>query len=133
MSKASDALAVRQSALLILRSLGTKKLTPKFGMCQGWTGDGITILFRTPYQSLARPTARWVMEAAIMGVQVQPQLPYGLDIWADGDGKVFNFEWDDREQCRVVTFKRGPWQEQLETICAHEVRDTAPCVAQVGA
>ena len=117
MTKLTDALAVRQSALLILRAKGVKKLTPKFGMCLGWTGDAMSILFRTPFQSLARPSARWVMEAALMGVGAAPAFPYGLDIWADGDGKLFNFEWDDRDQCRIVTFHQGGWQIKLENIC----------------
>lgn len=118
MPKQADALAVREAALVMLRARGINRIVRDLGMCVTYSGDGLGITFRNQFQSRARPHSRWVIEAAINGVKVQPAMPYGVSVVIDGLGKVFDIGFDDREQHHIVCFKRGPWEAMLKDLAA---------------
>lgn len=50
--------------------------------------------------------------AAVLGVDPQRNLPYGLDVWSPH--KVLNVEWDDDGRVVVVSYKPGAWESKLE-------------------
>jgi hypothetical protein len=124
MTRTETALQLRDYALSIARDHGSYELVgdAKYLM---WRGDTFTILHRTPFQHRTEPDEAAKKLAAkigasvdeakyaatLHGVKLPEALPYGLDVWHGK--KVFSLEWSDDGRSRVISFKRGPWEEEL--------------------
>jgi len=39
-------------------------------------------------------------------------LPYGVDLYWPGQGKVLNVQWDDDGNLDLVSFHRGEWEQE---------------------
>ncbi len=42
--------------------------------------------------------------------RADPVLPWGLDVWHGR--KVLSLQWDDAGRVEVVSFNRGPWEDE---------------------
>jgi hypothetical protein len=71
------------------------------------------MLFRTPFQRLPPIDGRRALKALQVGLRLEPNLPYGLDIWEEGRDKVYNVEWDDKGHFRIASFRRGSWEGNI--------------------
>jgi hypothetical protein len=71
--------------------------------------DGIEISYRTPFQPDDQSKQKYL--AALYGIPLRKNLPYGLDIWAPK--KVLNIEWNDRGKIELVSFRPGEWEAEL--------------------
>jgi len=45
-------------------------------------------------------------------------VPYELSVWAWAGGKVLLIDWEHGGEARVVSFKRGEWEDRLLAISA---------------
>jgi hypothetical protein len=66
----------------------------------------------TPFSDLApeeasSPGYRHALERQ----HTRPDLPYGLEVWRDG-AKVLDVLWSDGGTSEVVSFVRGPWEDE---------------------
>lgn len=105
------ALCLRDTALRILRARGMFEIT-NLWPCLQWRGNGLNLLLRTPFQKLPRISDRMRYMAALLDADPD-NLPYGLDIWVEGRGKVLNIEWDLDSTVAFVCFHRGEWEARL--------------------
>lgn len=73
-------------------------------------------LYRTPFNNpeKVRPARNYVQA---LGRQYGTNLPYGLDIYYN-DRKVMNLEWDLTGRHCLVSYRRGPWEEELREMAA---------------
>ena len=90
----------RQETALRIRDSVLKKLAADgepyeaiLGPLWKWRGEGFLIFLRTPETNCDRPG-------------------YGLYIRWQGR-TAFNFEWHEDGHFRIVTFKRGNWEQKL--------------------
>lgn len=107
MTKRTEAaLAIRDAALDKFRSEGQLQNVQNFGPVYVWpeplpTKAAIQMLLRTPFQKIPERGAP---------VPQRVNLSYGLDIWTQS-GKVLHLEWDSQDNTRLVSFKRGAWEQ----------------------
>lgn len=106
---------IRDAALEWLKYQGTFADVESMKRCRQYKDEDISILLRTPFQGKPfKITEEQKYQAALANIEVKENLPYGLDIWLTGDGKVFNFEWDyNNGDFKMTRFKRGKWEGQL--------------------
>lgn len=102
------ALRLRDSALSKLRSEGSFVDT-NIGPYLTWTGQDLMMGLRTPFQKLPPVTEEIKYFAAKTG-KGPANLSYGLDIWVK-KRKVLNIEWNDTGEIRLVSFRRGDWEQ----------------------
>jgi hypothetical protein len=77
------------------------------------TAGRFLILYRTPFSgALPKLVATNCREAQLLQRFGQPNLHYGLDVWADLK-KVMNVEWDLRGQVDLVAFRCSGWEDEL--------------------
>ena len=50
-------------------------------------------------------------EHAVLKQRAEQPMPYQLSVW--GDGKVLLLEWDANGAARIISFKRGKWEQRL--------------------
>ncbi|RUO97677.1 hypothetical protein [Hyphomicrobium sp.] len=75
----------------------------------------ISVSYRTPFQKVcSEPSQYDKYMAALLGIDVKANLPYGLNIWVGK--KVLNIEWDSQGHIELVSFKRGPWEQDLTAL-----------------
>ncbi len=110
--KRLKALRLRNAALSKVRAEGKFQET-NIGHVLSWSGNGLAICLRTPFNSLPPVPDAVSYEASLRGVSVGNR-PYGLDIWEPkGVGKVLNIEWSDNDEVDLVTFRRGDWEAKV--------------------
>lgn len=100
MTKRDRAVELRDLALGVVKARGTMQ-PPSDGRPSvlAFSKEGLTVFYRTPFQKLPEGNTN---------------LPYGLDIWHAG--KVLNIEWADHGRVDVISYKRGPWERELEAL-----------------
>jgi hypothetical protein len=115
MTKRERAIQMREAALVIVRANGT------FGDIAGgsfrplqFDGDGIKILYRSPFQRIPPPSGEFLKQGHLVGIIPKENLQHGLDIWAGL--KVLNIEWADKGTVHVAGYKAGAWEAQLESL-----------------
>lgn len=75
--------------------------------------DGWTASLLTPFNTFARmPEAQNYLEAIVLARAPSP-LPYQLDVWTSSDGKILSVEWDHKDNLRLISMKRGSWEQVL--------------------
>ena len=108
---------IRDAAVKKIQAEGQLEETGNFGpvlqwRAPDWREGGIHIIHRTPFQRIPKPSAKYRKAVVEYGLERSKNLlPYGLDIWCDR--KVFNIEWNDAGEVRLVSFKRGSWEETV--------------------
>ncbi len=110
------AIELRDLALAVLRGRGQWEVTdsPQIPVLS-YAGNGLLMMHTTPFQRLPQDVPERVKYlVALHGWPARTNLPYGLDVWADG--KKLNIQFDDGGQVRVVSYKPGPWESDLERL-----------------
>jgi hypothetical protein len=97
-------------------------LTQKFGSWQEVRGtptgrswgakwEGYSISYRTPFDKLDELPGGAKYFLALEG-KVGP-LPYGIDVWKPGGGKILLIEWAGNGRCNLITIKVDSIREFL--------------------
>jgi hypothetical protein len=73
------------------------------GRSWGAKWDGYSISYRTPFDKLDDLPVGVKYFLALTG-KIGP-LPYGIDIWKPGGGKILLLEWAENGPCNLVTLK----------------------------
>ena len=63
----------------------------------------------TPFERGPR-TASNYQQAQILQ-NLKPPMPYMMDVWLVGAGKVLSIEWDG-EDMNLISMKRGAWEAE---------------------
>jgi hypothetical protein len=107
------ALELRAVALNLVRAHGRWESAKNLVDCKFLFAEmgGFKILHSTPFMRLPEPPDWFKYGRALAGRPAM--LPYGLNIWADGGGKVLFLEWDDKGPVNLVSFRRGEWEAAL--------------------
>ena len=105
------AIRIRDAALEKVEKEGEFEDT-NIGPLLVWRGDELEISHHTPFQKFPPPGEDVLRKCYEAGADPESNLPYGLDIW-DTKGKVLNIEWDQNNHVKLVSFKRGTWEEQV--------------------
>ncbi len=106
------ALVIRDHLLPLVRERGTLELQRDAVRLVALEIDLWSFHHWTPFAELSpdeafSPGYRHALERQ----HTRPDLPYGLDLWREGT-KVLGVLWADGEAVEVVTFVRGPWEEE---------------------
>ena len=106
------ALAIRDRLLPIVRERGTLELQRGLVRLVALRTGPWTIEHWTPFSELSpeeasSPGYRHALERQ----RTRPDLPYGLDVRRDG-ARVLLVLWSDDGASQVVTFVRGPWEDE---------------------
>lgn len=67
-------------------------------------GEGFDIIYRCPQEE-----------------QRRFDTDYGIEMWAQGTGKVLNIAWNQGEAIEIRAFKRGTWEYRLLSLNADRV------------
>jgi hypothetical protein len=102
-TKTERAIAIRDHVLPLLQANGTMQAVGPMSVLM-WHAEPWRAIYRTPFQRMPDKDPALTRQ---MGKQ---PLPYGLDVWHGS--KVFSIEWSDPD-VRIITFKRGPWEDAL--------------------
>lgn len=115
MTKRQDeALKIRDAALVKVQAEGTFEEVKGASPALGWSGEGLHIMYRTPFQKLPGPPSKTLIKSLSMGMIIDENLEYGLDIWEKpGLGKVLNIEWSDQGEVHLAGFRRGEWEKKV--------------------
>lgn len=105
-------LELREAALAIVKNRGAWEDVSGMKFL-GATIGSISIGHRGRFQRLPQISSQVKYLAALHGLPVRMNLPYGLDIWMTGEGKVLNLEWDDAGAFELVSYRRGIWEDEL--------------------
>lgn len=121
MTKLTRATELRDAALHFLALAGTwaesRRQDGTIVRFLEFRGDGISVMYRTPFQKVfSAPSDSRKYLAALLGVDCEKNLPYGLDIFVGR--KVLNIEWDNKGRIDLVSFKRGEWETRLEGLAS---------------
>lgn len=109
--KKMDALLLRDKAFQKLQADGRFEAVKGGPAMPHWRGCGFTLSMRTPFQVLPPMSEELKHFAATQGRRAH--WPYELDIWFEGQGKVFSFLWDGTGEFYMGTFKRGEWEAEF--------------------
>src|ERR1700677_2879286 len=113
MSRKDDAILIRDAAVALVASVGemVKILGQDGSRLRNFAElDEVKILYQTPATADPQEIPPEFLEA--LKASGRPHLPYHLDIW-DAQRKVFAVTWDEDGQFRIVSFKRGGWEERV--------------------
>jgi len=119
LSKRSEAaLAIRDAALQKIRAEGIFEEIENFGPTLAWPKEGpkhatLHMMLRTPFQKIPKASVESRKKAFQHGLRLKGlNLPYGLDIWTS-EAKVLNIEWEEGGKTKIISFKRGAWEDMV--------------------
>jgi len=113
--RTAQALAIRDHLLPLIRAHGAMREVggspPRLLRMVTWEAGGFTCLLRSPFTP-PRPEAPMARSygAALAKQRAGPVLPWGLDV--EQGRKVLNLQWDDAGRAEVISFIRGPWEDE---------------------
>jgi hypothetical protein len=106
--KLARVVKLRDAAIAIVSRRGAwETYRPGAIKIMGARTGRIQISYRTPFQPLPDDQSKQKYLAALFGIPLRQNLPYGLDIWAPK--KVLNIEWNDHGKVELVSFRPGEW------------------------
>ncbi len=76
-----------------------------------WKAGRFAFALRSPFTAWgikASPPGSY--SAALAKQRANPVLPWGLDVWHGR--KVLSLHWDDAGRVEVISFTRGPWEDE---------------------
>ena len=112
------ALAIRDAAFQKIQSEGIFEEIKNFGPTLVWPKKAphtvsLHMMLRTPFQKPPKASVESRKKAFQHGLSLKGlNLPYGLDIWTS-EGKVLNIEWEEGGKTKIVSFKRGAWEDTV--------------------
>jgi hypothetical protein len=108
---AARAVAIRDHLLPLIRSHGTmQEVSGMAGRPAVCKVGSFTCTLRspfTPWPVEAPPAASY--EQAISRQRAKPALPWCLEVWHGHT--VLNLQWEDDGTVEVISFTRGPWED----------------------
>jgi hypothetical protein len=121
MTRLERAVRLRDFAVAIVRARGA---WGPFGSSRalGFEGEGLSIIYRTPFQQLPQAPEYHKYLAAVHALNSAENLPYGIDVWCDHKKKL-NVEWSDTGQLIVVSYRRGGWEPELEKLAGEIIAE----------
>ena len=82
------------------------------GRVRTWIQDDLAAALFSPFNPApdirANPPS---YEHAVLKQRAEQPMPYQLSVW--GDGKVLLLESDANGAARIISFKRGKWEQRL--------------------
>jgi hypothetical protein len=110
-SRLDTAISIRDAALKKVKKKSQFEDT-NVGPLLVWRGGELEISHHTPFLNFPDPDEEFFRQYYAAGVGPKSNLPYGIDIW-DTKGKVLNIEWDHDNNVKLVSFKRGNWEQKV--------------------
>ena len=108
--RTARALAIRDHLLPLIRVQGAMEEIGGSGLRMVmWKAGRFAFALRSPFNPLPN-TALDSFRAALAKQRANPVLPWGLDVWHGH--KVLSLQWDDAGRVDVVSFTRGPWEDE---------------------
>jgi hypothetical protein len=114
--RTEQALAARDAALSILRTIGWNEAHSDGNTYLTWRSADFSLSLRTPFQRVPPISGHDIRTAAIHGMRLPKQLGYGLDIHRTGRGKVLNIEWATDGTVWLASFRRGTSKVEATSI-----------------
>ena len=109
--RAAQALAIRDYLLPLIRARGAVQRIGRTGLRMVvWQAAPFTALLRSPFTASSPDPAPQSHAAALAMQRAKPVLPWGLDVWHGR--KVLSLQWDDAGRAEVISFNRGPWEDE---------------------
>ncbi len=106
------ALAIRDHLLPLVRERGTLELQRGAVRLVALRTGPWTVEHWTPFGELSPDEASSPgYRHAVERQRTRPDLPYGLDVRHDG-ARVLGVLWSEDGASQVVTFVRGPWEDE---------------------
>ena len=110
-NEAARALAIRDHLLPLIRSHSTmQEVSGMAGRPAVCKVGSFTCTLRgpfTPWPAEAPPVTSY--EQAISRQRAKPALPWCLEVWHGHT--VLNLQWEDDGTVEVISFTRGPWED----------------------
>ena len=110
-AEAARAIAIRDHLLPLIRVHGAmQEVSGAAGHLAVWKAGSLTCTVRSPFTAWpaeAPPAAAY--DQALSRQRAKPALPWGLQVWHGHT--VLNLQWDDDGGVEVVSFTRGPWED----------------------
>jgi hypothetical protein len=105
------ALAIRDHLMPQIRVNGAmQEVSGVAGQMAVWKVGNLTCTVRSPstaWPAEAPPDAAY--DQAISRQRAKPALPWCLEVWHGHT--VLNLQWDDGGTVEVISFTRGPWED----------------------
>lgn len=104
---------IRDHVLLLMRCSSRLQLGGESKFLR-WDGADFTAIQITAFTPMPqqRLRAQNHQEALLLQQAPKPK-PYELSLWLHGKGKVLSVEWGHGDDLRVISFKRGKWEQRL--------------------
>ena len=111
-ARTARALAIRDHLLPLIRVQGAMEEIGGSGLRMVmWKAGRFAFALRSPFTAWgikASPPGSY--SAALAKQRANPVLPWGLDVWHGC--KVLSLQWDDAGRAEVISFTRGPWEDE---------------------
>ena len=109
--RTARALAIRDHLLPLIRAQGAMKEIGGSGLRSvTWEVGGFGFMLRSPFTPW--PDAPlFSYNEALAKQRASPVLSWGLDVWRGR--KLLSLQWDDAGRAEVISFTRGPWEEEV--------------------
>jgi hypothetical protein len=105
------AIEIRDHVLPLIRAGG--RVQSRGGLrWTKWSPPGFNCVLITPFTPLPAGSRPSSYERAIAQHLGSKGMPWRLDIWSRGTGKVLSLQWDD-EQADLISMKSGLWEAKL--------------------
>jgi hypothetical protein len=112
MSKRLSAAIDIRDRIFKLMENGSEWRSVGVGWVRTWQQDDLAAALFSPFNPApdvgANPPS---YEHAVLKQRSEQPMPYQLSVWSDG--KVLLLEWDANGATRVISFKRGKWEQRL--------------------
>ena len=110
--RTARALAIRDHLLPLIRVQGEMEEIGGSGRRMVmWKAGRFAFALRSPFTAWGIKAAPPRSYSAAQAKQrANPVLPWGLDVWHGR--KVLSLQWDDSGRVEVISFNRGPWEDE---------------------
>jgi hypothetical protein len=115
MTRNERAIQLRDLALPIVQARGKMVPTKIGSSVLAYNDKKFEMIYRTPFPKLPHGP-EFLKYLAALQRRTIANLPYGLDIWRTGIGKVLNIEWSDDGSVDVVSYRTGEWEFELKNL-----------------
>ena len=112
-AQTTRALAIRDHLLPLIRAQGVMEELggsgPRMARMVVWRTGLFAFALRSPFTPWP-DAAPLSYGAALAKQRASPLMPWGLDVWHGR--KVLSLQWDDAGRVEVISFNRGPWEDE---------------------
>ncbi len=112
-NRTERAVAIRDHLLPLIRVQGAMEEIGGSGLRMVmWKAGRFAFALRSPFTACggSRRHPPGSYSAALAKQRANPVLPWGLDVWHGR--KVLSLQWDDAGRVEVISFTRGPWEDE---------------------